>query len=70
MNEEEKIPVALEAIWQSLERIADSLEKITHQGFPVQQSSEHCLDGYHDTCQEQNLLEGEQWWSCGCNCHS
>ena len=41
LSEEEKIPVALEAIWLSLERIAEAIEKATEQ-------DEGCACNCHD----------------------
>ena len=41
LSNEEKIPVALEAIWLSLERIAEAIEKATEQ-------DENCACNCHD----------------------
>ena len=62
MLNEEKIPVALEAIWQSLERISEALEKISERGINVRQLSPECMDG---DC------EGRYGGciNCGCDCH-
>jgi len=62
MLNEEKIPVALEAIWQSLERIAEALENLSERGVKVRPLSPECMKGDHDSG-----VDG--CFGCGCDCH-
>ena len=62
MLNEDKIPVVLEAIGQSLDRIAHTLEMMSERGIKVQQLSPDCMNDDH----------GNEWGgcvNCGCRCH-
>ena len=62
MLNEDKIPVALEAIWESLERIAHALEIISDRGISIRQLSPDCMNNDHG-----NDFGGCN--NCGCKCH-
>ena len=64
MTNDDKIPIALEAIWNSLEDISKTLSDIAGEGLRVRQISRDCMSGYH----KNDPFDGCE--SCGCDCHT